>query len=53
MVKEIILSKPLWQPNNERINDSNLIKFMKTVKDQWLIAVDDYDSLHSWSVTEP
>ena len=47
------MSKPLWQPNNERINDSNLIKFMKTVKDQWLIAVDDYDSLHSWSVTEP
>ena len=47
------MSKPLWQPSNERINDSNLIKFMKTVKDQWLIAVDDYDSLHSWSVTEP
>ncbi len=47
------MNKPLWQPSKERISDTNLIKFMEKVKDQWVVALDDYDTLHSWSVAEP
>ncbi len=45
-------TQPLWRPSQERIDNSNLKSFMRTVADRWDARVDDYDALWRWSVDE-
>jgi acetoacetyl-CoA synthetase len=47
------MDRPLWQPSPERIARTNLIAFMRDVRQRWNATVSDYPSLYQWSVTEP
>ena len=45
-------TKILWQPSQERIDQSNIIKFMDTVNADWNINLRDFDELYDFSVQE-
>lgn len=45
--------QPLWTPSRERINASNMMKFMTAASERWGIRLRDYADLHRWSVEEP
>ena len=47
------MTKPLWTPSPERVEHSNLRRFMKAVTDQWGVDVPDYSSLYRWSIQQP
>ncbi len=44
--------KLLWQPSSERINSSNMMKFIKFVNKKYGYDFKDYDSLYDWSVNK-
>jgi acetoacetyl-CoA synthetase len=44
------MSKLLWEPDEERIKNSNMIRFMGLVNDKYNQNFTDYDSLYQWSV---
>ncbi len=46
------MSKPLWQPSEDRISGANLTRFMDAVADDWGFRADGFDALHAWSVAE-
>lgn len=47
------MTKPLWTPSPERVEHSNLRRFMKAVTDQWGVDIPDYSSLYRWSIQQP
>ncbi|MEZ5582339.1 MAG: acetoacetate--CoA ligase [Candidatus Competibacteraceae bacterium] len=47
------MSTLLWQPSAERIEQSNLTAFMRTVSQQHELRLPTYAALYDWSVTEP
>ncbi len=44
------MAKLLWQPSPERINQSNLSRFISKVNDAYQLNITDYPSLYEWSV---
>ena len=42
--------KPLWQPSEQRIKDSNMYRFMQGVNRRHDTHFVDYDGLYQWSV---
>ena len=48
-----LLSAPLWQPTEERINQSNMGRFQRAVAQQTGLPISDYESLYQWSVDHP
>ncbi len=47
-------SPPLWIPSAERIENSNMFKFMALANDQIPdIQIKDYAALHQWSIEQP
>ncbi|MGJ3237922.1 MAG: acetoacetate--CoA ligase [Anaerolineae bacterium] len=40
----------LWEPSSKIIEEANLTRFMHWLADQRSVQVNDYDSLHQWSV---
>jgi acetoacetyl-CoA synthetase len=42
--------KPLWEPSAQRIQDSNMYRFMQGVNHSYGTAFTDYDGLYRWSV---
>ncbi|KJR98935.1 MAG: acetoacetyl-CoA synthetase [Desulfobulbaceae bacterium BRH_c16a] len=42
--------QPLWQPSRQRIESSNMYRFMQTVNRTHGTAIADYDGLYQWSV---
>jgi len=44
------LLQPLWQPSRQRIESSNMYRFMQTVNRTHGTAIADYDGLYQWSV---
>ncbi len=42
--------KPLWEPSEQRIKDSNMYRFMQSVNHTYDTHFSDYDSLYQWSV---
>ena len=42
--------KPLWEPSDQRIKDSNMYRFMQGVNQAHGTNHSDYDSLYQWSV---
>ncbi|NNG27163.1 MAG: acetoacetate--CoA ligase [Ignavibacteriaceae bacterium] len=44
--------KPLWIPSLERIEDSNLFSYMKYLREEYNLALDNYPDLYEWSVKE-
>ena len=43
----------LWQPSDQRINDSNMSRFVRFIQRQVDESVDDYSSLYAFSVARP
>ncbi len=41
---------PLWQPSADRAAGTNLARFMARVAERWGVEVNDFESLHRWSV---
>ncbi len=48
-----LLPAPLWQPTEERINQSNMGRFQRAVAQQTGLPISDYESLYQWSVDNP
>ena len=48
-----LLSAPLWQPTEARINQSNMERFQRAVAQQTGLPISDYESLYQWSVGHP
>lgn len=46
-------SQPLWQPNSDRINASNMQRFTQQLKRELGLLCEDYDELHQWSIEHP
>ena len=46
-------SAPLWQPSNQRINESNMMAFARQVQSELGLSFTNYDELQQWSITEP
>jgi acetoacetyl-CoA synthetase len=46
------MKKPLWQPSEELIRNSNMTRFMETVNRHYLTSFTGYFDLYNWSVTE-
>ncbi len=44
------MSKLLWTPSPERIQSSNMYRFMQWVNDRFAMDLDDYSGLYQWSV---
>ncbi len=44
------MSQPLWTPSSQRIEDSNLKRFLLKVNTEQGTAFTDYHSLYNWSV---
>ena len=44
------MSKILWRPSPERINQSNMYRFIQFVNTRHKLALADYDQLYHWSV---
>ncbi|MHB9150989.1 MAG: acetyl-coenzyme A synthetase N-terminal domain-containing protein, partial [Thermoleophilia bacterium] len=42
----------LWQPSAERIAAANMTRFRAYVNARHTLALDSYDSLYRWSVTD-
>ena len=45
--------KPLWQPSAERINCSDIARFIRGVETELGLQFNNYDELHRWSVEHP
>ncbi len=44
------MPKPLWEPSQQRIKDSNMYRFMQGVNQNHGTAFTDYNGLYQWSV---
>ncbi|MCP4342957.1 MAG: acetoacetate--CoA ligase [Desulfobulbaceae bacterium] len=44
------MSKPLWEPSEQRIKDSNMYRFMQSVNRTQGLNCNDYNELYQWSV---
>ncbi|NKC14340.1 MAG: acetoacetate--CoA ligase [Gammaproteobacteria bacterium] len=46
------MKEPLWRPSEARRRNANMRAFMETVNAKWGLAIDDYQALHRWSITQ-
>lgn len=46
------MTTPLWSPSPARIADANITRFMARVNANHQLALNDYASLHTWSVEQ-
>ena len=46
------MAEPLWRPSEARIQASNLKRFVAKVEDRYGVTIEDYASLHRWSVEQ-
>ena len=46
------MTKPLWQPTDDRIRDANMTAFMAAVAGRWGVEIPDTDALHAFSINE-
>jgi len=44
---------PLWSPSPERVEGSNLHRFMQCLKARRDLSIADYPALHAWSLERP
>ncbi len=41
---------PLWVPSQERINNTNIIRYIKFVNDEYSLNIDGFQALYQWSI---
>ena len=46
------MTTALWQPSPEQIAAANMTRFMSYVNARHTLALDSYDALYRWSVTD-
>jgi acetoacetyl-CoA synthetase len=46
------MKKPLWIPPPERVEQSNMARFLAFVNDRYGTAFSDYAALYAWSITD-
>ena len=42
--------RPLWEPSKERIENSNMMRFIKYVNEKHSLNIDGYHPLYDWSI---
>lgn len=47
------MTKPLWQPSQEEIERSNMMRFIKKINTEQNIQFKQYDDLYQWSIQQP
>src|SRR5690242_4789899 len=47
------MKPPVWKPSRERIQQSNLTRFMALVNDRYGLSISDFAALHKLSVEQP
>jgi len=47
------VQQPIWQPSPERIEQANLTRFMRVVREEHGIEAADYRGLYDWSIAHP
>ena len=47
------MSDPIWIPSPVRANESNMARFIATIRQEYDSAVHDYPSLYEWSISYP
>ena len=45
-------TKPLWVPSEDRIKNTNFLKYYDFLRREYSLSFSNYSELHSWSVTE-
>ncbi len=50
MEKDIISNPVMWSPSDERINSSQMFKFIKVINNKYNLDLTSFPDLHSWSV---
>jgi acetoacetyl-CoA synthetase len=45
-----MIMRPLWEPSKERIENSNMMRFIKYVNEKHSLNIDGYHSLYEWSI---
>ena len=43
------MNKPVWMPKNTE--KTNMVRFMRTIEQQYNLSLPDYQALHAWSIT--
>ncbi len=43
--------RPLWEPSKERIENSNMTRFINYVNEKYSLKIEGYHPLYDWSVT--
>ncbi len=46
------MTAPLWQPSNERINATNMLRYIRFIESEYGVAFENYQQLHRWSVEQ-
>ncbi len=46
------MEKPLWQPTENQIRQSNMSRFMAHVAERWGVDISSTDALHAFSISE-
>ena len=47
------ITQPLWQPDERRINASNMLRFTRQLETNLGLVFEDYKQLHQWSIDQP
>src|SRR5688500_10260140 len=47
------MTQALWQASKERIEQSNLMGFMRAVERDFKVNIADYRALYQWSIENP
>ncbi len=45
-------TRPLWQPSGDRIRQTNMVRFMEDVEEDWNVDIRDYAELYRFSIEE-
>ena len=45
-------TRPLWQPSEDRIRRTNMVRFMEDVEEDWNVDIRDYAELYRFSIEE-
>ncbi len=43
----------LWRPSKQRIEQANIVRFMRMLRETGTAAAEDYDALYRWSIEYP
>ncbi len=46
-------NKTMWEPSAHQIKDANVTHFRKTIENKFDVELNNYQSLHSWSIENP